>query len=144
MTVTRDGLKEKETLRLDRRLAILVCILSVVLCLGYAWFRKDLPGWWRRSGGGIPYTLFFVTFFFTLSPKRRLLEIVTCLAVGWSCAAEFLQLWQPEWLMEFRATPFGAALLGSSFTWSDIPPYFIGGALGYLVLRVGFGRNDLK
>jgi len=127
LTVTQNGLKEKQTLRHDRRISILICILAVVLCVAYAWFRKDLPEWWRQSGGGIPYTLFFVTFFFALSPKRRLLKIVTCLAVGWSCAAEILQLWQPRWLVEFRATPFGAALLGSSFTWSDIPPYFYWG-----------------
>ncbi|MCP4099464.1 MAG: DUF2809 domain-containing protein [Planctomycetaceae bacterium] len=133
-------MKENRTQRLDLRLAILICISAACLCLAYAFFRTDLPGWWRRSGGGIPYTLFFVTFLFALSPKFSQLELCAGIAIGWSCAAEFLQLWQVGWLNEIRSTALGAALLGSSFTWSDIPPYFIGGGFGYLLLRMVFWR----
>ncbi|MDG2183729.1 MAG: DUF2809 domain-containing protein [Mariniblastus sp.] len=133
-------MKEKQNHRLERKLAISICISAACLCLAYALFRTDLPGWWRLCGGGIPYTLFFVTFFFALSPKRGLLGLFTCMAIGWSCTAEFLQLWQVGWLNEIRSTTLGAALLGSSFTWSDIPPYFIGGGLGYLLLRLVFWR----
>jgi len=68
------------------------------------------------------------------------LELCAGIAIGWSCAAEFLQLWQVGWLNEIRSTTLGAALLGSSFTWADIPPYFIGGGLGYLLLRMVFWR----
>ena len=39
------------------------------------------------------------------------------------------------WLTAFRSTVFGAALLGSGFVWNDIPPYFIGGLLGWLMLH---------
>ena len=114
------------------------------MCLAYAWFRQDLPNWWRSSGGGIPYTFFFVTFFFALMPKRSLLGSVVGLAIAWSCTAEFLQLWQAKWLVELRSSPLGAALLGSSFTWSDLPPYFLGGGLGYLVFRAVFWKFSLK
>ncbi|MDA7901708.1 DUF2809 domain-containing protein [Mariniblastus sp.] len=140
----RDSLKENQALRLDRKFAIIICISAVGLCLGYAWFRADFPPWLKNSGGGIPYTLFFVTFFFALFPKRSLLETIAWLAIGWSCVAEFLQLWQVGWLVQIRATPLGAALLGSSFTWVDIPPYFIGGGLGYLLLRLLFWRVSRK
>lgn len=137
-------MKENQTLQLERKLALFICILAVCMCLGYAWFRQDLPDWWRSSGGGIPYTFFFVTFFFGLLPKRSLLEFFVCLAIGWSCTAEFLQLWQAKWLVELRSSSLGAALLGSSFTWSDLPPYFLGGGLGYLVLRAMFWKLSLK
>ena len=52
------------------------------------------------------------------------------------CGLEFLQLHNPEPLATFRRTRFGAALLGNVFVWADIPPYFIGGLIGWLVLWV--------
>ena len=137
-------MKEKQALRIDRRLAIFVSTLAVCLCLGYGWFRAELPAWWKSNGGGVPYVLFFVTFFFVLLPERRSITLVTCLAVAWACAAEFFQLYKGEWLVQFRSTQVGAALLGSSFTWSDFPPYFIGGGLGYLFLLLLFWLVDRK
>ena len=55
--------------------------------------------------------------------------------VIFTCFLEFAQLWNPPPLADFRRTRFGAALLGSSFVWNDFPAYFVGGLIGYIVLR---------
>ena len=64
-----------------------------------------------------------------------------CLAVLVVCGLEFFQLYNPEPLATFRRTRFGAALLGSTFVWADIPPYFIGGVIGWLILMVVGSRR---
>lgn len=114
--------------------AVVVCVLSVVACLVYDRVRGGLPDWWRQHGGGIPYVVFWISFLFLFCPRRRCVLPVSVTATLATSLLEFLQLWQPHWLMQFRATKFGAALLGSGFTWADFPPYFMGGAIGYLLL----------
>ena len=114
----------------------LICLAMVALCLAYHFYRPSLPDWWRASGGGVPYVMFWVSFWFVIFPQQR---YVTAIAIGctlFTCGLEAFQLWQPPWLTAFRSTGFGAALLGNQFVWSDIPPYFIGGALGWLMLKL--------
>ena len=120
--------------RVGRAAAGLICLAMVALCLAYHFSRSALPHWWRASGGGVPYVIFWVSFWFVIFPRAR---YVSAIAVGctlFTCGLEVLQLWQPDWLTAFRSTFFGAALLGNQFVWNDIPPYFIGGALGWLML----------
>lgn len=117
-----------------RSIAAEICIVAAAICVAYGYVRQDLSAWWRGYGGGIPYVLFWCTFWFVIFPVRRAI-IPICVAVtATTCLLEFLQLWKPVWLQEFRATRFGAALIGSGFTWQDFPPYFVGGILGYFVL----------
>jgi len=118
----------------------------VGLCLLYAAYRTELPTWWREYGGGVPYVMFFITFFCTLFPRRRYLLSVAILVTLGTCGLEFLQLWQPAWLTQFRATKFGAALLGTTFVWGDMPPYFIGGLAGYIIMAAAWrlGGNASK
>lgn len=116
--------------------AAVVCAASVLSCLAYNHWRDNLPNWWRGYGGGIPYVWFWTAFWFVLFPFRRYVLSICIFATTFTCCLEFLQLWQPAALTQFRSTTFGAALLGSGFTWNDFPPYFIGGVLGYVVLRL--------
>ena len=125
----------------SRRWAImLACSVSVVWCLAYAGFRSQLSNdWIRQNGGGVPYTVFWILFVAVFWPSKRLVLRICVLVVLAVCGLEFFQLYNPEPLASFRQTRFGAALLGSTFVWSDIPPYFIGGLVGWLVLRaLGF------
>jgi hypothetical protein len=107
----------------------------MAICLAYHFSRPSLPGWWRASGGGVPYVMFWVSFWFVFFPRRRCMLIIAVGCTLFTCGLEILQLWQPPWLATFRSTTFGAALLGSEFVWEDLPPYFIGGILGWLLLR---------
>jgi hypothetical protein len=122
----------------------LCCLGAVVACLAYARYRAGMPDWWRGSGGGIPYVAFWAALGYSFFPRRRWLLAICTWAVVGTCGLEFLQLWKPEWLTQFRATRFGAALLGSGFTWSDMPPYFIGGLIAYFVLAVTSRFSNTK
>ena len=118
----------------SRAVASLICVAAALLCLAYGCWRNTLPDWWRQHGGGIPYVIFWTTFCFMILPCRRCVRAICVFVTTCTCLLEFMQLWQPEWLMRIRATTVGAALLGSGFSWSDFPPYFLGGALGYVIL----------
>ena len=127
----------RQTSWLSQRWAIIVaCLASVVWCLAYGGFRSQLSNdWIRQNGGGVPYTVFWVLFVAIFWPSRRLALRISVIVVLAICGLEFFQLYNPEPLATFRRTRFGAALLGNVFVWSDIPPYFIGGLVGWVVLK---------
>ena len=129
-----------------RLIPFALCLTSVAACFLYAATRSNLPQWWSSHGGGIPYVLFFVFLTYTLLPNPRWIFRICAIVVLVTCGLEIMQLWNPEPLAAFRKTRFGAALLGSTFVWGDFPPYFIGGAIGYGVLKavvVASSRNRL-
>lgn len=110
----------------------LACLASVILCLLYAAFRDQLPAWWRGHGGGIPYVLFWILLWLTILPRRSAIVPICVGCVLLTCGLEFFQLVHGlGWLDDFRRTRFGAAWLGFGFDWNDMPPYFIGGILGW-------------
>ncbi|MBD3222088.1 DUF2809 domain-containing protein [bacterium] len=119
-----------------RLLAGLLCLVTVAVCLGYDHWRGDLPAWWRDHGGGIPYVVFWITLAHAVILRPRAILAISVLVTGATCLLEALQLWQPDWLMTFRATRLGAALLGSGFSWADLPPYLLGGVIGHLVVSL--------
>jgi uncharacterized protein DUF2809 len=121
--------------------AALACLATVATCFAYNHYRGQLPDWWRENGGGIPYVVFWITFLFFFLPKRRYVLPISISATLLTCLLEFMQLWKPPWLTQFRSTTFGAALLGSGFVWKDIPPYLIGGLVGYWIL-IALVRNQ--
>lgn len=123
----------RSTPDLSRSLAIAICLLSIVVCLAYAYFREFMSGWWSGHGGGIPYVFFWISIWVVVFPYRRCILPISLFAVSFTCLLEVLQLWKPDWLTRIRSTPFGAALLGSGFDWHDFLPYFIGGVIGFLV-----------
>ena len=115
----------------------LTCLASVGLCLLYAATRGQMPSWWRDHGGGVPYVLFWFLLWLTVFPRRSSVKWVSIACVIATCALEVFQLWDgPAWLYNFRRTQFGAALLGYGFDANDLPPYFIGGLVGWVVGRI--------
>lgn len=120
--------------RSARTLPLVACLASVAVCLLYAGVRSQLTGWWRGHGGGVFYVLFWVLLWFTLLPKRRYALPICVACVLLTCCLELFQLVQgPPWLDEFRRTPLGAAWLGYGYDARDIPPYLIGGSVGWLL-----------
>lgn len=119
-----------------RGIPILLCLLATAACLAYGAWRRDLPGWWKEYGGGIPYVVFWIAFGFVLIPIRNRALAISVGVTLITCSLETLQLWHPAWLSGFRNTTLGAALLGGVFTWGDFPPYWIGGAVGYGLLML--------
>jgi len=110
-----------------------IATLSVLAGL---WLRFDAPisPYLRDASGGISYVLFFIFAAAALASKTSSFAIgISVLAV--TCCLEFLQLWHPLWLEACRRTIPGRLLLGTTFEWTDFPPYFIGAALGYALSR---------
>lgn len=121
---------------------MLGCLASVAWCFVYAAFRSQLNNVWiQQNGGGVPYTVFWILLVAVFWPSKRLALRICIVVVLAVCGLEFFQLYNPEPLATFRRTRFGAALLGSTFVWNDIPPYFIGGAIGWVVLKI-LGTRD--
>lgn len=129
----------------QRLCSSVLCLFAVATLLAYARFRSQLPDWWAANGGGIPYVVFWMALAFAIWPRRRLVNRITMLALAGTCLIEFAQLWNPEPLASLRATRVGAGLLGTSFHWDDFPPYFLGAAVGWGLLRLitaGCGDPD--
>lgn len=126
----------------SRLVPMALCATSVVACFLYAGFRSQLWPWWSSHGGGVPYVLFFIFLAYTLFPEPKWILRICVTVVLATCCLEALQLWNPAPLAAFRRTKFGAALLGSTFVWGDFPPYFIGGAVGYAILRLATMRQS--
>jgi hypothetical protein len=52
--------------------------------------------------------------------------IVALLALTFSSAVEFSQLYNAPWIDALRATLPGRLVLGSTFNWPDLPAYALG------------------
>jgi len=128
----------------SRIVPILFCIASVVTCFAYAWTRGQLPDWWRNHGGGIPYVVFWICLWHVLLPQRKYIPAICIGCVLFTCLLEFVQATSlPQPLDDFRRTRFGAAWLGYGFDAHDIPPYFLGGIVGWFLL-IGSAKAETQ
>lgn len=115
------------------RLAVLLTIILIVPLGYFVRFTTALPGWITDISGSLAYQIFWMALVQFCFPKFSIAK--TAIAVFcFSCAIEFLQLWQPPFLQAIRATLPGRLVLGNTFVWSDFPPYAIGCFLGWLLL----------
>jgi hypothetical protein len=114
----------------------LVAIATLFLFAGY-WLRFHAPvsPYLRDASGGISYVLVFILAFGALSQKASS-KTISIGVLSATCCLEVLQLWHPGWLEACRRTLPGRLLLGTTFEWTDFPPYFIGAAIGWMLLRV--------
>ena len=118
------------------RLPLQLASIATACVIAGLWLRFDAPisPYLRDASGGISYVLFFILAVAALAPKASSAAIaITVLAV--TCGLEFLQLWHPIWLEACRRTIPGRLVLGTTFEWTDFPPYFIGAVLGWAVSR---------
>jgi hypothetical protein len=141
-------IEERSTRRLTERSVRLRVVLAllVVGVLGFA--AKLYPGpaqWWVNNWGpaSVAYEVFFMLLVFLVVPRRGAITPIALAVCATTCALEFLQLWQPAWLQAFRSTPFGGSVLGTSFSWWDLPAYPVGCLLGWFVLRWLAGPDRL-
>jgi hypothetical protein len=81
--------------------------------------------------------MFYVTFwciFFALIFNHWSPVILVIIVLTVTCLLEFTQLLTYPFLNMIRSTFTGRALIGSSFSWSDFPFYFLGAFFGFLIL----------
>ena len=114
----------------------LIIWLFLVALLGY-WFRFDasISAGWRDGIGGAAYVIFFVVALATITQANSATRI-TLIVLTLTCVLEFLQLWHLLWLEQIRRTLLGRALLGTTFGWTDFPPYFAGAVIGWALVRL--------
>lgn len=114
----------------------LAILLFVVALLGY-WLRFDAPiaATLRDGLGGAAYVIFFVLGIAIIKPASSAARIAL-IVLGVTCVLEFLQLWHPLWLERIRRTFLGRVLLGTTFDWTDFPPYLAGALIGGMLVRL--------
>jgi hypothetical protein len=121
-------------------------LASIVVIVPVGFYSKLYRGpgahWVNDSLGGVFYVIFWCLVAFLVWPGRRP-SIVASLVLAVTCGLEFLQLWHPALLEALRSHFLGAAVLGTTFTWTDFPYYFAGAALGWIWLkRLAGGLHD--
>ena len=117
----------------------LYTILSLFLITPVGFYTKFYEGpaahWVNNSLGGVFYEIFWCLLIFFLVPGvRPALIAVGVLLV--TCGLECMQLWHPPFLQWIRGTFLGAAVLGTSFVWTDFPYYFAGSGIGWFWIRL--------
>jgi len=114
---------------------ILLCI-CLVTPAGFLFKSYSGTGhrWFNDYGAGVLYEVFWCLVVFFVVPKARYITHIATGVFVVTCILETLQLWQPAFLQQIRATFFGAALLGTTFVWWDFPHYVLGCLLGWLLM----------
>ena len=117
------------------RIALLVGMVCIIPLGYFVRFSKGLNAPLLQDiGGSLAYQILLMFGIAFLFPR---LSLAKC-ALGvfaFSCAVEFLQLWQAPFILEIRATWPGRVILGTTFNGWDFPPYALGCFLGWIVLR---------
>lgn len=129
-------------IRWERTRLTYVLAAGLTILLGLLW-RSGLvtmPGFLLKYGGDALWSM--VVFFglgmlFTRATTLR----VALMAVAFSWAIEFLQLYHAPWIDSIRSTLLGRLVLGSTFNSPDLVAYVIGVALAALADRVLAQRN---
>jgi uncharacterized protein DUF2809 len=122
----------------QRRLVPLAAAIAVGVVGYWLRFKAPISPEARDNSGGVAYVVFFVLLGGVITPAVRPSRIALTVFLI-TCVLEFLQLWHPGWLERIRSTFIGRCLLGTTFGWSDFPPYAIGASIGWVLLR-GFDR----
>jgi hypothetical protein len=111
--------------------------LVALIPLGVAtkFYTGPLRLWVANSLGGVLYEVFWCLAVLALMPRLRAPTIAGGVVVV-TAILEIAQLWHPPWLQAIRATFLGAALLGTTFVWSDFAYYLLGGAAGWWAIAL--------
>lgn len=115
------------------------------MVVGY-WLRFYAPidPEWRDRSGGAAYVIFWILAYALVRPTAPALP-VTLVVLFITCCLEFLQQWHPGWLEAIRRTWLGRLILGTTFDWSDFPPYFVGALIGFFIMRLfAPGQNPVQ
>jgi hypothetical protein len=131
--------------RLRHRWLYALCgVLVIVLGLGSRSDLVPLPAFVAKYGGDALWALLVFLGFGFLFPRLSTLGTAG-LALAFSCAIEFSQLYRAPWFDALRRNRFGALVLGDTFAWADIAAYAVGIAFGacveWVVLACRVRRN---
>lgn len=120
----------------------LVVLAGILVPLGIATKLYAGPGstWIGGHLGGSVYVTFWCVLVLAIWPHLSAVRVAVAVLVC-TTGIEFLQLWHPPILEAARGTLLGQALLGSSYSWVDIPYYALGAAAAVALARWA-GRRE--
>jgi hypothetical protein len=113
-----------------------VISLVIIVPLGFysKFYAGPAAGWVNNSLGGVFYEVFWCLLISLPLNTSKPRVVATSVLIA-TCCLELLQLWHPPFLELLRSTFIGRTILGTSFTWSDFPYYFLGCGIGWLWMR---------
>lgn len=119
-----------------QNLRIMISLL-IVIAMGFLFkfYSGFAHQWFNNYGAAIFYEIFWCLFVFLLVRNRKAVMQIPLWVFGITCTLEFLQLWHPLILEQFRATFVGRLLIGTTFSWWDFLYYGVGCFLGWFWLR---------
>lgn len=123
----------------------LLIALAVLVPLGFATklYHGPADDLINNYLGGILYELFWVWFVLLLQPRWPVgRTAIVVFAV--TTTIEFAQLWNPPILAAIRSTFLGRTLIGTTFSWWDIPCYAAGCLLAVWTGRLLVGDPDRR
>jgi hypothetical protein len=111
--------------------AVYALLVLTVIAAGLLWRPSllPLPPFASKYGGDALWSLMVFFGFGLLFPRSSTLTLAA-LAICFSSAVEFSQLYHAPWIEGVRATLPGRLILGSTFNWPDFLAYTLGVALG--------------
>jgi hypothetical protein len=121
-------------IRLLRKWTLVSLIIIVPIGFYSKFYRGPAAVWVNDSLGGVFYEIFWCLLIFLFLPKVKPWIIALCVLVM-TCILEFMQLWHPPFLELLRSNFMGRTLLGTTFTWTDFPYYFLGSGIGWLWIK---------
>jgi hypothetical protein len=113
-----------------------VVSLLIIVPLGFCtkFYSGPAANWVSNSLVGVFYEIFWCLLIFVFLDAGKPWVIAIWVLVL-TCCLEFVQLLHPPFLELLRSTFIGRTVLGTSFTWSDFPYYFLGCGIGWLWMR---------
>jgi hypothetical protein len=112
-------------------------VVSLLIIVPIGFYSKFYTGpaanWVNNSLSGVFYEVFWCALLFLFLDDKP--WIIATFVLMMTCLLEFLQLWHPPFLEFIRSHFLGRAVLGTSFTWSDFPYYFLGCGVGWLWMK---------
>jgi hypothetical protein len=132
---TEQTVNAKRRVLVSRKRAWTLVSLLVIVPVGFysKFYAGPAANWVNNSLSGVFYEIFWCLLIFLFWSEGKPWIIAASVLVA-TCLLEFLQLWHPPFLEFMRSYFIGQAVLGTSFTWSDFPYYFLGCGIGWLWL----------
>lgn len=113
-------------------------LIPMVIVFGLACKQYQGPGFDLINNFGpasVAYVVLLTLLLFVASPNPQRIIHIAVAAFAITCAIEFMQLWQPMWLMGIRKTLPGRLILGTTFSWLDFPAYVFGAIVSVVILK---------
>lgn len=128
----------------QRRIIILSLLIVTAMGFLFKFYSGFAHQWFNNYGAAVFYEVFWCLSVFLLVRNRKATMQIPLWVFTITCMLEFLQLWHPPTLEQFRATFLGRLLIGTTFSWWDFLYYAVGCVLGWFWLQQLEARGNTK